>query len=171
MYLQDGTTQQDVGEASLVSRKAICDNGEYESIDVHYKLVDEIKPYGLKIKDTIVGFETSTSVEFRLKELVNSTETFHTSVYGTTKINHFGKHQMLNLLFEHPPILFWVNAKSQVTDLITAVSNGQSANDRPLACSIDRAYATLTKKASETDGLKKDLQLTAIFSGPLNICP
>lgn len=171
VYLPDGMTQQDVGEASLVSRKTICENGEYEMIDIQLQLQDEIKPYGLKIKDTIVGFETYASIDFRLKQLVNSSETFSNSTYGTTKINHFGKLQMLNVLVQHPPILFWMNAQSQIADLITATSNGQTASDRPLACSLEKAFVRLTKKANGSDGLQKDLNLDAIFRGPLQLCP
>lgn len=171
VYLPDGMTQQDVGEASLVSKKTICENGEYEIIDIQFKLQDEIKPYGLKIKDTIVGFDTYASIEFRLKELVNTTDTFNSSTYGTIKINHFGKNQMLDVSVQHPPILFWNNTQSQIADLMTATSNGQTASDRPLACSLDKAYVNLIKRANGSDGLQKDLNVTAIFRGPMQLCP
>ena len=171
VYLPDGFTQQTVGEASLVSRKSVCKNGEYEVIDIEFQLADEIKPYGIKIKDAITAFEIHASLDFRLKELVNSTKNFHASPYGKTTINHFGEVGMIDVTVENPQILFWVNTTSRIDSLISATSNGQSADDRPLRCSLDKAYVTLTKKASGTNGLQKDLRLTAFFKGPLQFCP
>ncbi len=170
VYLPDGMTEQTVGEASIVSRKGTCTTGAFEVIDISFKLDDEIKPYGIKIKDTITAFEPFAMIDFRLKELVNSTESFHASVYSKTKINHFGQLGILNLTIENPTILFWTNTQSQIDGLMSADSNGQGPNGRPLACSLEKAYVSLTKKASGTDGLKKDLQLTAIFRGPLQFC-
>ncbi len=171
VYLPDGTTKKAVGVASLVSRKSVCDQSEYEIIDVQLKLDDQIEPYGLKIKGTITGFENSASLEFRLKEIVNTTETFHPSTYAQTKITHFGDVGRLNVIANPPALLFWDSTQSKINDLISAQSNGQASDDRPLACSLDQAYVTLTKKTNGTDGLSKDLTLTAIFRGPLQLCP
>lgn len=171
VYLPDGNTEVAVGTASLVSRKSVCKNGEYEVIEMDLQLDDEIKPYGLKIKDTITAFENSVSLDFRLKQLVNSTDYFDTTVYGKTKITHFGSVGLLNVAVDHPPILFWVNPKSQIGSLMTATANGPSSDESPLRCSLEQAHVVLTKKASGTDGLQKDLRLTAFFRGPLQLCP
>lgn len=171
VYLPDGHTKKTVGEASLVSRKAICESGAFEVIDIDFNLDDEIQPYGLKIKDTIIGFESKASIEFRIKELVNSTENFHPSPHGQTKINHFGSVGTLELKLDKQDILFWINAKSGLDSLITANANTPSSNDRPLACSIERGSVTLTKKADDKNGLAKDLTLMAFFQGPLQLCP
>lgn len=171
VYLPDGMTKQTVGEASLVSRKTICDSGEYEVIDIRFNLDDEIKPYGIKIKDTITAFENEASVEFRLKELVNSTERFDTSTYGKTKINHFGSVGTLEVEMKKPAILFWGSTQSTLDGVITADTKTPLAEYLPLACSLERGYVTLTKKAKGSDGLQKDLTLTAIFRGPLQLCP
>ncbi len=171
VYLPDGITEQAVGEASIVSRKSVCKNGEYEVIGIDLQLADEIKPYGIKIKDAITAFEINTSLDFRLKELVNTTKSFHASPYGKATINHFGEVGMIDVTVENPQILFWVNPKASIDSLISAVSNGQAADDRPLRCSLDKAYVILTKKASGSDGLKKDLRLSAFFRGTLQLCP
>ncbi len=171
VYLPDGNTQQTVGEASIISRKSICNTGEFEVIDIRINLDDEIKPYGFKIKGSITAFETYASIDFRLKQLVNSAKSFDGNVYSKTKINHFGPVGILAFQIQEPPILFWMNTQSGMSSLINAVSDGQSATDRPLACSLDKAFLMLTKKATGTDGLKKDLQLTAIFRGPIQYCP
>jgi hypothetical protein len=170
VYLPGGMTEQTVGEASIVSQKAVCHNGGHESIEIHLKLDDEIKPYGLKIKDTITSFENKVSLDFRLKELVNSTDFFDVSIYGSTEINHFGGEGIINAIVKKPAILFWVNTETKIDSLISAVSNGQVADDRPLRCSLNRAYVILTKKASGTDGLQKDLSVSAFFRGPLQFC-
>ena len=171
VYLPDGMTEQAVGEASIVSRKSVCKNGEYEVIDIDLQLADEIKPYGIKIKDAITAFENSVSLDFRLKQLVNSAEYFDTTVYGTTKVTHFGGVGLLNVAMEKPQILFWINTKSQIDSVITAIANGQSTDDRPLRCSLEKAYVILTLKPNDFNGLQKDLRLSAFFRGPLQLCP
>lgn len=169
--LPDGNTKQNVGEASIISRKSICNTGDFELIDVRIKLDDEIKPYGLNIKDSVTAFETFATIDFRLKQLVNSAKSFAGNVYSETRINHFGPVGILTFQIQEPPILFWLNTQSGMSSLINAVSDGQSANDRPLACALDKAFLSLTKKATGTDGLKKDLQMTATFRGPIQYCP
>lgn len=171
VYLPDGSTKATVGEASLVSRSVSCNSGEYEVMDIQLNLDDEIKPYGIKIKDTITAFESQASLEFRLKELVNSTEAFHPSPHGKTKINHFGSVGTLAVEMNRSDILFWMNTTSQLDSMINAEINSKSSMARPLACSVERGYVILTKKANETNGLKKDLTLTAFFQGPLQLCP
>jgi hypothetical protein len=169
VYLPDGMTKQTVGEASLVSRKSDCGGSNYESIYVHFKLDDEIKPYGIKIKGTITGFEQHSSVGFRLKELVNSTETFNDGAYAETKINDFGGLQTLDVTVKTQSILFWDKTTAQGDVLITATPS--QADGSPLACSLHNAYASLIKIPNSSNTLTKNLQLTAIFRGPLQLCP
>ncbi len=170
VYLPDGWTTQTVGKASIVSRKASCQSGEYEMLDVQLNLDDEIKPYGLKIKDTVTMFENESSFQFRLKELVNSTDYFNANLNGKIKINHFGSLGTLNVELKAPDILFWTKTQSSIDSVMTAQTS-TDAEDRPLACSLETAFVRITKKANGTNGLEKDLILTAIFPQQMQLCP
>ncbi len=171
VYLPDGNTEQQVGTVKILSQKSDCSGAINESLDVKVEMNDEIKAYDIKIKGNIIGMEPEVSLDFRLKELVNSAVSFDASTYATTKIHHFGsKSGALNYLIKQPSVLVWQNPTVVIGQQVHAVADKDSGVDSPLACSLDRAYVTLTIKANQNNGLKRDLTMRAFTASDIKAC-
>ncbi len=172
IYLQDGNTKATVGEASLVSQRTACPQYDLEQIDVRLQLDDEIEGYGIKVKDKILSAEPSVTLEFRLKELVNTSESFSASVYGKTTLHQFGSSPMIvRQTITAPSILFWLKPLARIDGLVNATIDKNVGVEQPLKCALEGVFVRFIMAPNEHNGLTKNLTFDAFTKGSLKLCP